>query len=288
MMKNGYLLVILSAVMYGIEPTFIGLALDRGISPEMATLFTTAVSLPIFLCRGLIRKASFRVGLRQGLRLLLLGMLMALTNMLLASSYRLIPVGCATVIHFMYPTITCLVMTVFFHRRLVPLRAAAILCSITGMVLITGGGIAGDIHGGLLALFSSFTYVAYVVLTDRSRELAGLDIGVRMFYIGIGTMLTAGLTALRNPAFPVMQGSALVYLLLCGIMLTVAHASFAMGVDRIGATSASFFSLFEPVTSMLVSFLVYHYQLGWMALAGCGLTMLSVLCVSAADHKEAR
>jgi drug/metabolite transporter (DMT)-like permease len=59
-------------------------------------------------------------------------------------------------------------------------------------------------------------------------------------------------------------------------MLCAAIFLINAGVKKIGAGAASFINMTEPVTSLVVSALVYRYALTPMALAGCALIVGSL------------
>ena len=285
---SGYFFVFFSAVLYGIEPTVLEMAVERGIPVETASLMMSVLMIAGFGAVGLASRARLRVTRGQLGRLLLLGMLSAGTSILLASSYAYIPVGCATVIHFLYPTLTCLVMLIFFGARLTVLRVLAMVFSLAGLVLVTGGVRQGSPVGVLLALCSSFTFAGYTVLTDRFSSLGALPTTVRMLYINVGSLIMSGTALLLNPQPASFSGESALLLLTATAMIAGAMTCFVRGIDRIGATSAAFFSLFEPLTSMVVSTVVYHYSLGPGTLLGCCLVLAAVLFVALSDREEQR
>lgn len=285
---SGYFFVFFSAVLYGIEPTVLEMAVERGIPVETASLMMSVLMIAGFGAVGLASRARLRVTRGQLGRLLLLGMLSAGTSILLASSYAYIPVGCATVIHFLYPTLTCLVMLIFFGARLTVLRVLAMVFSLAGLVLVTGGVRQGSPVGVLLALCSSFTFAGYTVLTDRFSSLGALPTTVRMLYINVGCLIMSGTALLLNPQPASFGGESALLLLAATAMIAGAMTCFVRGIDRIGATSAAFFSLFEPLTSMVVSTVVYHYSLGPGTLLGCCLVLAAVLFVALSDREEQR
>ena len=72
---------------------------------------------------------------------------------------------------------------------------------------------------------------------------------------------------------------------LCGGMTCGASFSFATGVKRIGASTASFCSLLEPISSLVFSALLYRETLSPVAFLGCAFSICAILCVSLSDHQ---
>jgi len=276
---------LLSAVMYGIEPTIREYALSAGVPVSVSLVVSSMIIVLIFAVTCLIRRRNIRLPFRQIILLVALGVLMYATSALLGMAYSYIPVGCATVIHFTYPTLVCLAMTVFFKEKLTPLRVAAMVLSVAGLMCITGG-IQGALAGIGLAFCSSITYVCYILIMDHLPETLPLD--VKMLYVAAACMVTSILFLGKDPAFETVNAATIPYLGLCGIFGAVAIACFSFGVQRVGAASASFFSLFEPVTSVVVSTVVYHYEFTFVMLLGCVLSIGAVLCISIGDMKQSR
>lgn len=283
---KGYACTFISALLYGVEPTVVEYAFEHGMTVAAASLMMTAFMLAGFGFTGLLSGVSFCVKPKQLLSLLLLGVLNGGTTMLLEGAYAYIPVGCVTVIHFLYPTLTCMVMVLFFGIKLTVFRAAAMAASLIGLVLVTGGVSQGSPVGILLALGSSLTYLFYTVLTDRNRELALLPMPVRMFFINVGAMVTCVCVGAAQPGWGSFNPMTVLCVAVCACMIAGAMLFFAKGVDRVGATSAAFFSMFEPLVSMIFSTWVYRYHLTAKVILGCVLVLFAVFFIAVSDYRE--
>lgn len=282
----GIIFVLLSSFIYGIEPSIRTLALESGITPAETMILSSFTFFVISLLNCAIKKHKIWIGWRQALRLLAAGSLgMGATSLFLAMSYQYIPVGCATVIHFMYPSLVCIAMALFFRERLTWKKALAMVLSIVGVALISGGGFAGSMTGVALALVSSFTYTFYIVMIDRGQaEQILLDI--RLFYITLGCFLFSflyGLTTAGSGKWNLYNGGIVIF---CGILAYAAAFFFAGSVKRIGASRVAFFSLFEPITSMVFSTLVYHYSFSMITVFGCILSLAAILMTCVDGRKE--
>jgi drug/metabolite transporter (DMT)-like permease len=276
----GYLFIIFSSLLYGVEPSIRTLALQSGVTPSGAMDVIMALSL--LLCGGvcLVRRVDLRIPFRRILLLVLIGGFgLWGTSFLLASSYTLIPVGYATVIHFLYPTLTCLVLIVFFGKKLTLFNLFAMLFSIAGLFLICDGNPSGSTLGFLLAFSSGCVYVFYILML-KQRSVDALPFWVQMFYITLGCVLFCGVNRLIIGYHEVWTKSGFFTVLFCGLLAFGATLLFAGGVKKIGASAAAFFSLLEPVTSLLVSTKLYHYSLTIVSLIGCTVSLLSILMIS--------
>ena len=64
------------------------------------------------------------------------------------------------------------------------------------------------------------------------------------------------------------------------------HLAVLGAHKEVGASVASFVNMFEPVTSVIVSFLLYHDPLTGRIVAGILLVLSAVLFVAVGDRKE--
>lgn len=280
---KGLLLVLLSSLIYGTEPSLRALALQDGVSPVAIILVNSAVFLLLCTLICLVRHESLRLPWRMALQLTLGGSAgIGLTGLLVTMASRYIPVGCVTVIHFMYPSIVCIALAIRFKNRLTPQKLLAIVLSIIGLVCISGGSFSGSFLGIFIAVCSSLTFALYILILDKGQTGA-ISQSVRMFYVALGSCLVLGILSLilQEPgswtprSFGIISG--------CGVLTCIASISFALGIKHIGSSAASFCSLLEPISSLVISTLIYHYTFSVTTLIGCALSVAAILLVSLND-----
>ena len=124
----GSLFAIVASLLVGLYPPFQNVMMFNGTSPLDAVIaclgFTGLFSLIIALVKG----ETVRIAPRTFGAFLLAGIVgLLLTNYLLAVAYALMPVGFATMIHFMYPTVVCLVMSLAFKQGFTLRKLGAML-----------------------------------------------------------------------------------------------------------------------------------------------------------------
>lgn len=284
----GILFIILSSLIYGIEPSILELALREGVTAAEATAsYGLVVTLFSFIL-VLVRKSPIKIPFRQVLKLAALGAIgQGGTGILLSLAYRYIPVGCATVLHYMYPTFVCLLTALLFGSKIGGRRIAAILLSLSGLFCIALDELAVSAAGIGLAVASGLTYSTYVVALDKSA-VSRTRMETKILYLSLGGMLFSFLiAAFQQPsgAINLQTGGTL---LSCGLMMFVAGLLFIVGLSRIGGTSASFLSLLEPITSMVFSLFLYHYALPGTTILGCVLSLGAITMIFLADRHDAK
>lgn len=281
----GYLSVVLSSLIYGIEPNLHNIALGTGLLPSQTNPVRVVSGLLMLLVACAVRRCSLRANLRDALGWIIVGCFgNGLTHLLLASSYLYLSVGTTTVIHFLFPTLVCIVTAIRMHRKLHRMETAAIAFSVVGLLCIGGAG-GGTWKGYLLAIGSAVSFAFYMIGSEQLRDCP-LPFPVRMFYNLCGTMLMGLLSKLLLGSGGAWTGSMVLLVLFCGALNCGAGFLFQYGILRIGASIAAFLSLLEPIGSLVVSTLVFGVRLSPLTLFGCALMLISIVCICLTKGKH--
>lgn len=123
--------MLLSSFLYGVEPTVRQLAVSGGgVAPVTSQAVSYAFLLAYTLLYCLLTRSSLRIGRRDTLFLLGVGALgSGVPAILLVLAYQYMPVGCATVLHFLYPTVVCAASALILHERLSGFHLLAVVLS---------------------------------------------------------------------------------------------------------------------------------------------------------------
>lgn len=275
-MQTGLLVVIFASVLFGSFPSLQKFVLASGVSPIALVIICNGVACLTSLVISCVQRKRIRVNKKQFLSLALIGVVgLFFTDFLLDVAYTMIPVGYVTMIHFMYPALVCLFMWLFFRAKMNWMKIAAIAFSVVGLALLAGGGFSGSMAGIAVAAVTAGSYVFYMIATDKTPA-GEVDPVVRVFYTNLFVVIAASVSTAKMefvlPQTPLLWGCSV----LIGILLCAAIVLINMGVQKLGAGTASFVNMVEPVTSLIVSFLVYHYSVGLAAMIGCALILCSV------------
>lgn len=284
-MGLGVLYIAGASLIFGCMPTVNKYVMLSGVTAECLTFYIQVLiglgALVAAKCRGV----SIKVTGRQLAQLMLVGALgMGATTYLVNGAALHIPVGLATVLHFLYPTIVSVAMVVLFRQRLTIFKLLAILCSIAGMVLITNlGGEEGSLQwtGILLAIASSLTYSFYMISNEKG-EVSQLPLLVKLIYSALGSSILFGALVARGGtlSLPDTIPATLMTVGYCGIGSLISYYLITGGIRLIGASAASFVNMLEPVTSVVVSAVVYREDLGLSMVIGMILILSAVLVVA--------
>lgn len=251
---KGYILSILSAVIFGLMPIMAKYIYSYGGNSISLVFYRTFLSLPVLYYLA-IHSGSGKMMLdRYELKkVLVLVIGYVLTPILLYSSYNYISSGAATTIHFSYPIFILLGSVIIYKKNASLVEKICILLCTIGILMITNFKEINNIIGVLFAFFSGITFSAYTLYLDNSglKEMNTYKI---CFYMALFASLIVFIYAILAGEFVLympIEGWILSFIF--SILVTVfAVVFFQRGVKLIGAQKTSILSTFEPLTSIIV------------------------------------
>ncbi|HEY7524009.1 MAG TPA: DMT family transporter [Candidatus Limnocylindrales bacterium] len=240
------------------------------------------------------RAALRRIGKREVLVALALGVLYSANSGSYYAGLETVPVSLAALLVYIYPVLVA-VLALRFGRRLEGRRAwIALGMAVAGVILAVGGIDPSNVpplDGLLLVVVSPVIYAAWIVLAAR---LSGERRGSRTASAEVGaaaatasalmitatattwwvTALAAGREVLPGQ-IPTMAWPGLVGI---GVLSTfVAIQGFYAGAQRVGAAQAALISTVEPLWTIGLAALLLGERLGPVQLAGGGLILAGVI-----------
>jgi len=279
--SRGTLLVLVSAVSFGLIPIFARLAYSQGVGVR-ELLFVRF--LLAFLIMGTILAASRRLIVPNKDDLLILIALGALAYFLQSTLYFTAllysPVAIVALLLYTYPVFVTIGAFVLGWEKISRRLAGAFVIATLGLILAANpfGNTIG--FGVILALGASITYTIYIL--GGSKVLRRIKGDVAAFYVLGAGSISFGLTGALTGSIHLNwtpEGWFWVAMLTV-ICAVVAISTFFMGLSRIGPSRASLLSLVEPVTSVLVSLWLFGNALNALQWFG-GLLILIATAITA-------
>ncbi|MFO7895973.1 MAG: DMT family transporter [Candidatus Cloacimonadales bacterium] len=279
---KGVMMVIVSAMGYGLMPLFASWATAAGSSVEMM-LFGRFFLASLFLGGHLlIHQISFKIELKDFFLLLLIGGVgLVATTQMLFYSYRLIAVSQATALHFIYPVAVVIFAIGLKLERLNTSKIVALFLAILGVWFLTKSSLQQlNLMGIILALCSGITYAVYVVGVALPR-IARLSRWLISFYTSlIASFCYLVLAAFQGNFSLQYQLSALGGIFALALISTVLAQIFLMrGIAIIGPFQAAILSTFEPLVGILVGLVIFAEQLNVLNYLGMFLIIAALILV---------
>lgn len=283
-MTRGFIFTTASAVIFGTMPLFTKLVNQTGLSSFFMLWVRATFVLPfLFLLSRRGARVEGRISRKDLGEIALLSLLGAVaTPILLMRSYDYLATGASTSLHFSYPLFVLILSAVIYKDRISPRTILCFVLCMSGIALVYTPGSTGSVTGIQLALLSGVCFALHTLLMDKLRILE--RVGSFRFAFWLSAVSSCVLTAfgLLFHLFPhriVWKGFllALVFAILEGMLGSVL---FQKGVKYISSRSASLISALEPVTSIVLGFVILNEPITVRSLASVLLIILaSILLV---------
>lgn len=286
---KGYIYGLLSSSSFGLIPLFTLPLLANGMTTPTVLLYRFGLAMVLV---GIILKVQ---GVNFGVKhshlkwLLLLGGLYFWTAYLLQLGYKYMTSGAATVLHFMYPIFTALLMFIFFKQKLGYLGQLAIVMAVVGVGLMSGlNNVSVDSYKGVIVvLLSSFGYAIYIIVVNKSNVVELSPLLLNFYVLTIAAIIYALQVAFsgefRLPANSFEWGNAI---LLAAIPTVLSNLYLVKAIPIIGSTPTSVMGALEPLTAVIVGVIAFGEPLTSDSIVGIVMVTGAVLLLVLSQKKK--
>lgn len=280
---KGILLVVAASIAYGAMPIFTKDLLMMDMSTSMVVFFRYFLAALTSFVYIKIRKYSLELSKKQMIDVLFLGTAgFGLTGFLLSASYRYIPVGLATMFHFIYPLFVMVIMIIIFHEKIDKLKIISVLLAIFGLFLLADLNNANiKTIGLILALFSGLTYAVYIVGVNQS-ELKNLRLEVMIFYVTfVSSIIIAVQLIIKHDFYVIINTKTVIdFLFISQVSTVFALFMLVSGIKIVGETKASILNMLEPIVSVILGIIILSETFNKRILFGCVLVILAAVLLT--------
>ena len=277
-MLVGIICAVLASIAFGIGPVFTKELLAGGMDvfgimlyPRISTLIATGIVI-------IIRKTSLKVTKTQMWQLVLFcGVFNGLTALLLVSSYNYLPLGIATMFHFIYPVIVMVGMIAFYKERVSVKKIIAAVLAVSGLSLILDLSGKMSLLGVALALGSGVAYAVYVI-ANRESSYQKLPVIVLIFYSSLINLILFAIVNIASGGL-IIPTTLWEWLMITANGLISGLFAFLMmiiAIRRIGASNAAITNMLEPITALIAGVIIFNEKLNLSAILGCILVILAI------------
>lgn len=294
MIKNknifGYILAILAATGFGIQPLFSMLAYEEGVTPNMLSLLEMLIMILFSLVLCLIKKSSLKTNWKVLLEIAFLALFGAtLTTILLYQSYQFIDTSIATTLNFTYPVFVIILGAVFYKDKFHKTTLIALGLCIIGVCLFVNLNGTFTFKGFILALFSGLVYAIYILIADKKEITKKTPFPTFMLYYFLFAAFFSLIANLILDHKINLDIKPLGYLYV--FLVTIAGGVFAFiclqkAIPIIGGAKVSILGSLEPLTSVICGMIFLNEQPSILNIIGILLILSSTILLVITNNKS--
>jgi drug/metabolite transporter (DMT)-like permease len=292
--RAGIALCLVSACGFGLMAIFATQAYDAGVGVTslLATRFALAAGM-FWAIVGVRRARSARAGGRDAdassrpsrrivlASLALGGVGYSVQSGLFFSALRHIDVSLTSLLLYTFPALVCCGSVALGRERMTAFKASVLGLASAGTALVLlGGGVGGlQATGVLLGLGAGVAYSVYVLITED--VVARIDAWLFSALVTSGAATTFLVTGLISGALAVPGVEGLLWVTAIAVFSTVVPIStFLLGMERVGAPTASIVSTVEPVLTVSLAVILLGEGLATGQVLGAILVIGAVIALS--------
>jgi drug/metabolite transporter (DMT)-like permease len=283
---TGALLCLLSAAGFGAMAIFGKLAYDAGVSTLTLLLIRFAITAPVFW--ALVAVGAHGRAPRMPRRALLAGLGLGAIGYtaqsgLFFAALRRLDASLLALLLYTYPAWVTLAAFALGRDRPSPRRLLALALASTGLVVVLAGSAGGAVDplGAALGIGASLAYTAYILTADGlSPDVPPVLLAALVSTGALFSFALAG--AVSGTVTLGFSTDGWLWLALIALVSTaVPITAFFAGMARVGPSSASILSTFEPVVTVTLAFLAFGERLGAIQLAGAAVVLAAAVLLAA-------
>ena len=274
---KGYILGIIAAAAYGMNPLFALPLYKAGMNPDSVLFFRYLFAIPVLGIMIKARGRNFKLQRKEVLPLVIMGLLVALSSLALFLSYNYMEAGIASTLLFVYPIMVALIMAFVFKEKLTLLTISCILLALVGIGLLykTSSGSTLSTTGIILVMVSALSYAIYIVGVNRSilKEIATLKLTFYILLFGMTLFLVRvdfGKSLLTVDTW-YLWGNLIA---LAIFPTAISFLCTTQAVQYIGSTPTAILGALEPLTAVFFGVTVFGEVL--TPRLCCGILMLII------------
>lgn len=287
---KGYLMVIISAIIYGCMPLMSKYIYMDGVNPSSLVFLRNLLALPSLAILGYLQNKTLKITPKALPSISVIAALgCCITPLLLFTSYNFIPSGTSTVLHYVYPAVVVVGGILIFRQKPKFGNIIGVALCIAGISLFYDPSASVNLEGCVWAVLSGVTFAIYVLLLPhfKYKEIKGFHFS---FYIALVStvLMLAYCLATQTLQFPESAKGWGLCVLFALAVTTGAVVLFQQGTFIIGGEKASILGTLEPITSVIVGILVFHEPIGIRTVIGSLLVISASVLIAVFDMKKAK
>jgi drug/metabolite transporter (DMT)-like permease len=298
--RAGIALCVASACGFGLMAIFATRAYAAGLGVTTLLALRFALAAAVFWAIVVVRRARHErapggappaghAPRRTALVAFGLGMGYSAQSGFFFSALQHIDVGLTSLLLYTFPALVCMGSVALGRERLGPWKASALGVASAGTALVLLGGGGGELRatGVLLGLGAGVTYSVYILVADG--VVGRIDAWRFSALVTTGAAIAVTSAGVATGSLALPAGSDWLWVAAIALVSTVLPVStFLLGLERVGAPTASIVSTVEPVLTVSLAVLLLGETLGPAQLLGGALVMAAVVALQSSPSMRTR
>lgn len=279
-----YILGIIAAATYGMNPLFTLPLYKDGLDPNSVLFFRYLFSIPILAAMVKLRGRNFKLQKKEIMPLGIMGILAALSSLTLFTSYNYMDAGIASTILFVYPIMVALIMASFFKEKITLQTTLCIILALSGIgILYKGdGGTTLSLTGIGFIMASALSYAIYIVGVNRPvlKQIATVKLTFYAITFGF-VVFVFGTDFCTDIKVPTKWYLWFNFVALAALPTVVSFLCTTVAAQYIGSTKTAILGALEPVTAVIFGVTLFGEQLTSRIVGGIIMIIIAVTLVIA-------
>lgn len=274
----GILLVLLSGLFYGTNPTLSKLHFQEGGDTLSFLIVRFFVATFILLGVYFWRKPNTRPTFKQTTMAFILGLTIFAISFLYVAAIQFIPAGLGTLLLFTFPFWIVLLALITKEESIDKIKIGCLIAAFIGLALTIGAELKGLAWEGILLGLSSGIVLALNVFygnrltKNMDNQTFTLLMMISCAFVCFPIMLV------DTPTFP-HNFFGWINLFLASILFSAGLFCFFAGMTHLGPIKASLYNNIEPVFSIILAFLILNEKMTFYQYIGAGLVIISIFAI---------
>ena len=284
---KGYIYGAVAAATYGMNPLFTLPLYEAGMDPDSVLFFRYVLAIPILGLMLKIRGRDFSLKRNEILPLIIMGILIALSSLMLFQSYNYMPAGIASTLLFVYPIMVAIIMAIFFKEKITMQNIFCIALALggIGMLYQDSEGATINLTGILLIMISALSYAAYIVGVNQSTLKNVATLKLTFYVVLFGTVLFFFRVNFGQDLHIVNEWYTWLNLVcLAALPTALSFLCTTRAVQYIGSTPTAILGALEPVTAVFFGVLLFNETLNFRISVGIIMIIIAVILIIAGGN----
>jgi drug/metabolite transporter (DMT)-like permease len=280
--RIGLVFIIISAASFGVMPIFARLAYNAGAEPITVLFLRFTIAAVVMNLIMVVRRTAYPRGLIL-LELILLGAIAYVGESLAYFlALQMASAGLVALLLYIYPALVTALSAIFLKEHLTRVKIVALFLALSGTALtirITGGG---SMLGIWLGIAAAVDYAIYILLGSRIVRRSGPMASTTVIITSTAGVYI-GIVAIHGATYPTTSTGWIAIIAVALISTVVAFVTFFAGLKRIGPTTTSTLSTFEPIVAVVLAAIVLGETISPIQILGGILILAAVVLLATSD-----